>query len=69
MKAMLSTDSAIVLSSSIVVPIPAAVRLKRWIGCFNPPTRAEAPKTGSTLPMIDPVKGCLDQIEQALAQR
>ena len=47
--------SPIMLSSSIVVPSPAAVRLKRCTGCRNPPTSAAAPNTSSTLPIIEPV--------------
>jgi hypothetical protein len=53
------TVNPIALSSSMVEPRPAAVRLKRWTGCLMPPTNAHRPKTSSTLPMIEPVSDAL----------
>jgi hypothetical protein len=49
------TTSPTALSTSRVEPSPAAVRLKRWVSYFKPPTSALSPNTSSTLPMMEPV--------------
>ncbi len=62
------TTSPIALRSSIVLPRPAAVRLKRWTGCFNPPTSAARAEDEQHVADDRPGERCLDQVDVALAQ-